>query len=198
MTLLLQRQEIADLAKVSIIFQADKSVFPEIAGEPQRRGEIRFAGLTESDVHDRIGDELPLRVADSDDRSYFQRPPRQRELRHLVAEFEIDAVEEAAFGGVRDDEQTADLGPIGKELACAVNREWQIEASLPPFGQTVGKLRSTLQAVVRAEAARKPRLRLSHRRIVEVLLVGPLSDFRDLGVVDLDLVVDLVGGQGGP
>jgi hypothetical protein len=31
-----------------------------------------------------------------------------------------------------------------------------------------------------------------------MLLVGPLPDFGDLGVVDLDLVVDLVGGKGGP
>ena len=44
----------------------------------------------------------------------------------------------------------------------------------------------------------KFRLRLSHRRIVEVLLVGPLPDLRDLGVVDLDLVVDLVDGEGRP
>ena len=36
---------------------------------------------------------------------------------------------------------------------------------------------------------------LSYRRIVEVLLVGKLPDFRDIGVVDLDLVMDLVDGE---
>jgi hypothetical protein len=31
-----------------------------------------------------------------------------------------------------------------------------------------------------------------------VLLVGPLPDLRDLGVVDLDLVVDLIDAEGRP
>jgi hypothetical protein len=51
--------------------------------------------------------------------------------------------------------------------------------------------------VVGGKSAWQFRLRLSYRGIVEVLLVGPLPNFSDLCVVDLDLVMDLVGGQGG-
>ena len=52
--------------------------------------------------------------------------------------------------------------------------------------------------MVGGKSARKLRLRLSHHRIVEMLLVGPLSDFRNLGVVDLDLVVNWSAAEAGP
>jgi hypothetical protein len=50
--------------------------------------------------------------------------------------------------------------------------------------------------VVGGKSAREFRSGLSYRRVVEVLLVGKLPDFRDIGVVDLDLVMDLVDGAG--
>jgi hypothetical protein len=58
-------------------------------------------------------------------------------------------------------------------------------------------VRRTLQAMVRGESAGDFRLNLAARHVIEVLLVGPLPDRRDLGVVDLDFVVDLIGGHGG-
>jgi hypothetical protein len=33
-------------------------------------------------------------------------------------------------------------------------------------------------------------------RKIQVLLIAPLADFIDVAVVDLDLVMDLVNGQG--
>ena len=141
LALLLQRQEIADPAEIGIIFETDKPVLAEIARQPRRRCEIGFVGRAEDDVHDWIDDKLPLLVANADDGADFHVPGRQRELRHLIAELEIDAVKEVAFGGVRDHEQIADLGAVGKEFAGAGDCEWQIEADLPPFGQSVGKFR---------------------------------------------------------
>ena len=41
-------------------------------------------------------------------------------------------------------------------------------------------------------------MRLSDRCKVQMLLIGPLSDARDFGVIDLDLVVNLVGGGDRP
>ena len=52
--------------------------------------------------------------------------------------------------------------------------------------------------MIRRKSAGDFRLGLPDRRIIEMLLVGPLPDLGDLSVVDLDLVVDLVGGKGGP
>jgi hypothetical protein len=49
--------------------------------------------------------------------------------------------------------------------------------------------------MVRSEAAWKFRVCLPHARVVQMLLYRPLSDLGDLGVIDLVLVVDLVGGR---
>ena len=49
--------------------------------------------------------------------------------------------------------------------------------------------------MVGGESSGEFRLRLSRRCKVEVLLVGPLPDLRDRGVLDLDLVVDLIDGE---
>jgi hypothetical protein len=46
--------------------------------------------------------------------------------------------------------------------------------------------------MVRRETAREFRHRLPHSGKIQVLLVGPLPDLGDPGVVDLDFVMDLV------
>jgi hypothetical protein len=51
--------------------------------------------------------------------------------------------------------------------------------------------------MIRSEAARNFRLRLSRHRVVQVLLQRPLPDVGDLRVVNLNFVVNLVGGQSG-
>ena len=63
LVLLSQRQKIADPAEVGVVFEADEPVLPEIAGKPQRGSEIRLTARPEADIHDRIGDELPLGVS---------------------------------------------------------------------------------------------------------------------------------------
>jgi hypothetical protein len=195
LALLRQRQEIADFAEVGIVFEADKSIFAKIAGEPRRRRNVGFATAAEADVDNRIDDELPFFVARADDRPDLQHPWRLRELRHLVAELEIDAIEKAAFLGVGTHKQAADLGAIGQALPCATDCERQIEAGLPSVGDAIGKLRRALQAVIRCEAAGEFWHRLPDRRKVKVLLIGPLPDLGDVSVVDLDFIVDLVDGR---
>jgi hypothetical protein len=46
------------------------------------------------------------------------------------------------------------------------------------------------------ESAWKLRSGLASERVVEVLLIGPLSDFGDISIIDLDFVMDLIGGKG--
>src|SRR5205823_4803865 len=66
MPLLLERQKVSNLAEVGIIFDADKTVLTEIAREPGRRQEIDLAERAQSNVDDRIDDELPFLVAHAD------------------------------------------------------------------------------------------------------------------------------------
>jgi hypothetical protein len=118
-------------------------------------------------------------------------------LRHLVAELEIDAIEEVALAGIRHHEQVTELGPIGEKFAGTGDRERQVEASLPPLADPIGEFGRALQTVVGRKAAREFRLRLTDARKIQVLLIGPLADVGNFGVIDLDLVMHLVDGQGG-
>jgi hypothetical protein len=51
--------------------------------------------------------------------------------------------------------------------------------------------------MVRRKAARHLRRALADGGIVQMLLIGPLSDAGDLGVVDLYLVMHLIGAERG-
>ena len=61
---------------------------------------MRLAKSTEAYVDDRIDDELILGIAAADNGADFQRKAGLRERRRLVAELEIDAIEECALIGV--------------------------------------------------------------------------------------------------
>ena len=75
-SLLLKRKKIADPAQVSIIFDADKAIITEVARQPCRRQEVGLTERTETDIDNRIDDELPFLVAHSDDRADFGRKTR--------------------------------------------------------------------------------------------------------------------------
>jgi len=49
--------------------------------------------------------------------------------------------------------------------------------------------------VVRRKSARKLRLLLTDSREIQVLFIAPLADIVDIGIIDLDFVMDLVNGQ---
>ena len=52
--------------------------------------------------------------------------------------------------------------------------------------------------MVRREAARKFWPSLTDARVIQMLFIAPLADIVDFGVVDLDLIVDLVYCQSRP
>jgi hypothetical protein len=60
LVLLLQRQDVTDFSVEGIIFEADKSIVAQIAGEPRRRRKIGFAAWAEADIDNRVDDELPF------------------------------------------------------------------------------------------------------------------------------------------
>jgi hypothetical protein len=151
LVLLLQWQNIPHLAVVGVVFEPDKAIIPEIAGEPRRRHKVGLAAWAEADIDDRIDDELLFFVADPDDRPDFKPPRDLRKLRQLLTELKVDTVEEAPLGGVGNYEQAADFGSVGKKFTNASGREGQVEADLPPFSEAISKFRRALQAMVRGE-----------------------------------------------
>ena len=81
----------------------------EIFRDANGRREIRLAIFAETDVDDRVDDHFVLGVAEPDDRANFQGPTGLRKGRRLIAQFEIDAIEQVALIGVRRDEQRPEL-----------------------------------------------------------------------------------------
>ena len=113
--LLLERQKVSNLAEVGIIFDADKTVLAEIAREPCRRQEIGLAECAEPNVDDRIDDEFPFLVAHADDRPDFGRKMRLRELRCLVAELEINAIEKFLLAGCGTAKRVRIFAPLERK-----------------------------------------------------------------------------------
>jgi hypothetical protein len=124
--------------------------------------------LPEADVDDRIDDELPVVLAPAEDRPNLHVPPELGELRHGVAQFEIDAAEELALVGIGADEQLPDLGGIGIEPAVLVDRIRRVEAHLPPIGDAVGPFAGPVQRMVGNDTAWKLGLLASDEGIVRV------------------------------
>ena len=65
------------------------------------------------DVDDRVDDEFVIALAPTDDGPDLQVPLSVGELRHGVADLEIDAVEELSLCRVGNDEELPDLGGVG-------------------------------------------------------------------------------------
>src|ERR1700722_10888723 len=101
--LFLPRQEAADLAKICIIFKTDEAILSEIAGKSNGWRKIGLSVGSEAYIDDRIDDKFPLLVAHANDRSNFEAPGGRRKPRQFIAEFEVDSIEEASLGGVRND-----------------------------------------------------------------------------------------------
>src|SRR6516165_3085901 len=81
-----------------------------------------------------------------------------------------------------------DLGGIGIGRQLLINRIRRIEAHLPPVGDAPGPFAGALEGVIGDESAGEIRLLATDEGVVVMQLERPLSNFRDLGVVDLDLV----------
>src|SRR6266404_2829119 len=124
----------------------------------------------------------------TEDWSQFQAERALREAWRLVAQLDIEAVEEFALLGVRRHEEMAELEAAGQERAAGIDREGRVDADLVPVGDTAGEFRRAIQRVVRGEATLEVGCRAAAPYVVEMLLKGKSARRRDLGVVDLDLV----------
>src|ERR1019366_7127736 len=60
-------RKVPDLAKVGIIFEPDEQIGAELSCEACCRSKVRLAIFSEADIHDRVDDELVVRIADTDD-----------------------------------------------------------------------------------------------------------------------------------
>src|SRR5262245_44449902 len=109
-------------SEIRVVFEADPGRFINLVRKAGRRRKSVLAVTPEADVDDRIDDELPVVLAPAPDRSDLHVPPELGELRHGVAELEIDAAEELPLLGIGRDEQLSDLDSIGVEPAILVNR----------------------------------------------------------------------------
>src|SRR6266566_4590313 len=69
--LLPQRQEMPDLSELAVVFEADEEILAQLAGEPGRRRKLGLALVAQSYVDDGIYDELPIRIANPDDRPHL-------------------------------------------------------------------------------------------------------------------------------
>ena len=72
----------------------------------------------------------------------------------------------------------------------------EVETGFPPVGQPIGELWRALQTMIRCEPAGEFWLGLPDGGVIQVLLVGPLPDLGNLGIVNLYFVVHLVRRQG--
>src|SRR5258708_39361225 len=95
------------------MLKPDGEILTEITREAGSRGEIRTTILSNPKVDDRVDDEFVITLTPSDDRPHLDEPSRVQELRHSVAELEIDAVEKVPLRRIVDDEELPDLDGIG-------------------------------------------------------------------------------------
>ena len=195
MLLLVRGWDGADRAVVRIVFDADPGIAADVAGQPGGRCECRSPVGREAQVDDRIDDEFPTQIAHANDRADFQADCALREAGRLIAQLEIDPVEELTLFRMRRYEKLSELEAAWQESAAVVEGERQVEAQLVPVGHAVGQLRCAVERPVGGEATGKVRSRAAAPDVVQMLLKSERSRRGNVGVVDLDFV-DRVGGDG--
>src|SRR5262249_50899342 len=160
--LIAERLEISEPAPIGVVFESKIQVLVDFSRHAGCGREMRLAKSTEAYVDDRIDDELILGIAAADNRADFQCKPGLGERRRLVAELEIDAIEEGAFCGMGGNKQRPELERIGVK-SIVLDRERQIEPDLPPVGEAIGEFRRAVDAVVGDQPARERRIFYSER-----------------------------------
>ena len=117
-----------DRAVARIVFDAEPRIAADVVGQPCGRGECRGAIGREAQVDDWIYDEFPALIAHAEDWPYLETYCALRELRCLVAQFEIDAVKELPLLGMGRHEKVSKLEARGQESAVGSKGEGQVEA----------------------------------------------------------------------
>src|SRR6266478_8891239 len=127
MLLLVEGQKIAQRPEIGVVLDAECEVLAKISRDARRRREYRVCIRPESDIDNRIDDELIIVLTDADDRPNLKIQLGFREARCRVAELEIHPIEKFALGRVGGDEQLSDLACIRRELARVVNCKWRVK-----------------------------------------------------------------------
>jgi len=115
---------------------------------------------------------------------------RLRERRRGVALLEIHAKEEFPLGRIGTDKQLTELGAVSVERAVLADRIRNIEPEFQPRGDPISEFRRAAEGMIWNDAAREIRLLASAYGVIGMRLNRQLPDFRNLGIVDLDLVGD--------
>jgi hypothetical protein len=128
----------------------------EVVVNAFRRREIEAADAIESRVEDRVDDDVERSEAHADDGADLARKAVPLPVRLVVAELEIDPVEERLVRGIGDSEQGAQLDAVEFDVAVARQRiDGEIGAELEPVIDAIGPFRNAIQGVVRNDASRE-------------------------------------------
>jgi len=178
-----------DRAEIGILLRRNRPVLREVPGDAGLRREIEILGAAKRIVDDRIDDEIDGAEMPADDGTHFLGIAARIPVLRIVAELEIDAVEEGAVGRIRHHEQFADLETVERRTAIARNAvKRQIKPLLEPVRHAESKLGHAVQRVIGHEAAGKARAPEAAESVI--VMYGEIDDARrrDPGVIDLDLV----------
>src|SRR5215831_7439501 len=185
--LLVAGLEVFQRTEVGIFLEGECKLAAGVPGGAHRGNEFEIADSVKGGVHDRVDDQVEAPEMHADDAADLGCVPTRVPVWRVVAQLEIDAVEERAVVRVRYHEQRAQLGAIEEQLAITcegVDRE--VEPGLEPRCDAVCPLGHAVECVIRDDATRECGLRAPGGREVVVPGELPLPGSGDLGVVHLD------------
>src|SRR6516165_3596707 len=188
--LLVPRLEAPERPDIGVVLDPEREALAEAAGETPARSKDGLPVLSEAEIDNRVKDEFPIVLAPTDDGPDLHVPSRLRERRGGVAFLEIHAKEEFPLGRIGTDKQLPKLGGVGVERAVPADRIRDIEPELQPGSNPIGQFRCAVERMVWNDPAFEIRILAPADGVIGMRLQRPLADFRNLGIVNLDLVVD--------
>ena len=183
------REEALEGSEIGVVLERHGDPLAECVRGARRGSEVEPAEAVEVGFEDRVRNHVDAAEVHADDRPDLARKAARRPVRRVVAELEVDAVEEPALVSVRADEERPELHAVEQQPAVAGERvDREIGPRLEPFGHAVGEFGHSVQRVLRHDASRDNRPGAARRG--EVVVPGQVeaAGGGDLGVVDLNLV----------
>ncbi len=183
------RLEMPERAVIGVMLERHGPLLGKIISNALGRREIERADAGEGHVDDRVEDEIERAESCADDRPDLGIDALARPVPRVIAQLEIDGVEEAALGRARHGDERAQLAAVDEEAPAAGHRiERQIHAELEPIVDAIGVFRHAVQRMVRHDGAGKGRLLAADRRVIVVQRHAERAGRVDLAGIDLDLV----------
>src|SRR5215831_4280796 len=104
--------------ELGVLLQCEAELRVDVVGRAQRRREIEVPdAAVEVRVENGIEDQVPATQMPADDRTDLAREAGRLPVRSVVAELEVDTIEELALLRVGDHEQGAELGAVEQQIA---------------------------------------------------------------------------------